>query len=213
MSLSVEYLNSAKEIYDLSFERIREEADLSDFPKELQDIIVRMIHSCGMVDIFKDIVYRTPIVETAFESLNKSRPILVDSFMLKSAILSHVPQQNEIICTLKDELTLAISKEKSSTLSAASVELWREYIQDSIIIIGNAPTSLFRLLELLHNEEMPIPSMIIATPVGFVGAKESKDALIRYSPVPFITVRGRIGGSAIAAAAMNAILVRYKNYQ
>lgn len=212
MPLSLDYLNSAEEIYNLSFKRIREETDLSSFPHELQNIVVRMIHSCGMTNIAKDILYRTPILKTSFDSLQKSRPILVDSFMLKSAILSHVTTENEIICTLRNEQALSISQEKSSTLSAASVELWKDEIEDSIVVIGNAPTSLFRLLELLDNKEMPLPSLIIATPVGFVGAVESKDALVRYSPVPFITLRGRIGGSAIAAAALNAIMQEYKNY-
>ena len=200
----MDYLKEPQAIYDASFGIVRAEADLAALPASLERIAVRMIHACGMTDIADDLRFGADIAKRAHDALKSGAPVIGDCEGVAAAITrKFLPARNEIICTLNDARTPALAKTHATTRSAAAVRLWQT--QGAVIVIGNAPTALFALLELL-DEGAARPAAIIATPVGFVGAAESKEELARDSRgVPYLTLLGRRGGSAMAAAALNAI--------
>lgn len=199
------YLRDGAEIYRRSFATIRAEADLVRFTPEEERVAVRMIHACGMVEIAKDLVFSPDAVSRASRALRNGAPILCDSRMVAQGVIARrLPCRNDIICTLDDPSVPALAETIDNTRSAAALELWRERLHTAVVAIGNAPTALFHLLEILDETEAR-PSCVIGLPVGFVGAAESKQALIEDARVPFITVKGRKGGSAITAAALNAL--------
>ena len=198
------YLRDPAAIYAQSFSTIRAEADLSSLPAALRPVAIRMIHACGMVDLAPDIVGDPAIVNVVREALGRHAPILCDCEMVRAGISKRNLRGNDLLVTLNDPLVPDLAARLGTTRSAAAVELWREHLAGAIVVIGNAPTALYYLLDML-GAEAPRPAAIIAAPVGFVGAAESKQRLIDESPVPYLTVRGRRGGSAIACAALNEI--------
>ncbi|MEO1377801.1 MAG: precorrin-8X methylmutase [Cyanobacteria bacterium J06635_10] len=200
------YIRSPKEIYDRSFSIIHEEANLDSLSADLIPLAVRIIHSCGMTDIVNDLAASRGAVTIARKALTDGKPILCDAEMVvKGIIQRRLPGDNRVICTLNYPEVPSLARELGNTRSAAAVELWKPYLEGAIVTIGNAPTALFHLLELL-DAGFPKPAVILGFPVGFVGARESKAALAADSRgVPFITLHGRRGGSAIAAAAVNAL--------
>jgi precorrin-8X/cobalt-precorrin-8 methylmutase len=200
------YLRDGNAIYERSFAIIRAEADLSRFSLEEAEIAIRMIHACGMVEIADRIVFGGPLVASASNALARGAPILCDSEMVAHGISrARLPAQNTVICRLRDAAVPGLAAKLGTTRSAAAVELWAEQLEGSVVAIGNAPTALFHLLELLERGA-PQPAAVVGIPVGFVGAAESKQALAANPlPVPYLTVRGRIGGSAMTAAAINAL--------
>ena len=201
-----DYLRDGATIYRRSFAIIRAEADLSRFTADEADIAVRMIHACGQVDVAQHIVFGDNLVAAARNALTASAPVLCDAEMVAHGVTrARLPARNEVICTLNDSRTREIAAKLKTTRSAAALDLWRERIEGAVVAIGNAPTALFRLLDVL-DEQPRRPAAIIGVPVGFVGAAESKRALAeRSNGVPWLTVHGRRGGSAIAAAAVNAL--------
>jgi precorrin-8X/cobalt-precorrin-8 methylmutase len=209
MSKNFHYIRDPEKIYQLSFQRIREAVDLSPFPPSLQPLIIRMIHSCGIPSIATSIHWHGDVTAHAFLALDQKRPILVDALMVKAAVTSFQPLSSPLICTLNHPQTPTIAQKNKTTRSAAAVDLWKEHLDHAIVVIGNAPTALFRLLECLSEHSTPSPALIIGMPVGFVGAAEAKDALIEHAPCPFITLKGKIGGSAIAASALNALILSH----
>jgi len=199
------YIRDGGDIYRKSFAIIRCEADLSRFDADEEKVAVRIIHACGMVEVDRDIHCSPGAVATARRALQNGAPILCDAKMVASGITrARLPANNEIICTLDDPRVADMAKTMGNTRSAAAMELWRDKMGGAIIAIGNAPTSLFHLLEML-DESAPMPAAVIGMPVGFVGAAESKEALMEDGRVPFVVVRGRKGGSAMTVAAINAI--------
>jgi precorrin-8X/cobalt-precorrin-8 methylmutase len=202
----IDYLRDGAAIYRQSFAIIRAEADLARFSALEADVAVRMIHACGLVDIAKDIVFSEGVVTAARHALNAGAAILCDSEMVSHGVTrARLPANNAVICTLRDPSVAALAEKRRTTRSAAALELWHERLEGAIVAIGNAPTSLFRLLEMLDEGE-PGPAAIVGMPVGFVGAAESKEALITNPRgIPFIAVRGRAGGSAMTAAAVNGL--------
>jgi len=206
MSERSAYLRDGTAIYQRSFAIIRAEADLSRFLPEQADIAVRMIHACGQVDVARHIEFGGDVVEAARGALAGGAPILCDSEMVAHGITrARLPARNEVICTLNDPQVAAMAANSGTTRSAAALELWTGRLGGAVVAIGNAPTALFHLLDMLDNGA-PKPAAVLGIPVGFVGAAESKDALAADSRgVPFIIVRGRIGGSAMTAAAVNAL--------
>jgi len=200
------YLRDGNAIYERSFAIIRAEADLSRFSLEEAEIAIRMIHACGMVEIADRIVFGGPLVASARNALARGAPILCDSEMVAHGISrARLPAQNAVICRLRDAAVPGLAAKLGTTRSAAAVELWAEQLEGSVVAIGNAPTALFHLLELL-GRGTPQPAAVVGIPVGFVGAAESKQALAANPlAVPYLTVRGRIGGSAMTAAAINAL--------
>lgn len=200
------YLRDGNAIYERSFAIIRAEADVSRFSLEEAEIAIRMIHACGMVEIADRIVFGGPLVASARDALARGAPILCDSEMVAHGISrARLPAQNAVICRLRDTAVSALAAKLGTTRSAAAVELWAEQLEGSVVAIGNAPTALFHLLELLGGGT-PQPAVVVGIPVGFVGAAESKQALAANPlAVPYLTVRGRIGGSAMTAAAINAL--------
>ena len=200
-----DYLRDGAEIYRRSFATIRAEADLARFTRDEEHVAVRMIHACGMVEIADGLVFSHGAVAQARQALRQGAPILCDSKMLARGIITaRLPCANEVICTLDAPSVPSLAQKLGTTRSAAALELWRDRLDGAIAAIGNAPTALFHLLGML-DETSARPACVIGMPVGFVGATESKEALIAEARVPFITLRGRKGGSAIAAAALNAI--------
>ena len=201
-----DYLRDGATIYRRSFAIIRAEADLSRFTADEADIAVRMIHACGQVDVAQHIVFGDNLIAAARNALTASAPVLCDAEMVAHGVTrARLPARNEVICTLNDSRTREIAAKLKTTRSAAALDLWRERIEGAVVAIGNAPTALFRLLEIL-DAGAPKPAAILGIPVGFVGAAESKEALAANSRrVPFLIVRGRIGGSAMTAAAVNAL--------
>jgi len=200
------YVKDGSAIYQESFRIIRAEADLQRFPPVLARAVVRMIHACGMTDLAADIAWSESAAEAGRQALLNAAPVLCDSAMVAAGITrKRLPAGNEIVCTLTHPDVPALAEQRETTRSAAALELWRERLAGSIVAIGNAPTALFRLLEMLESGASR-PALILGMPVGFVGAAESKLALTQ-SPLdlPFITVRGRRGGSAITSAAVNAL--------
>lgn len=202
----MDYLRDPQTIYARSFAVIRKEARLSRFSMEEQAIAIRMIHACGMTDLADDLLISSGFAGAALAALRAGKPILVDAEMLKHGIIARMlPARNEIICTLNDPCAREIGMARGITRSAAAVELWTPQLAGALAAIGNAPTALFHLLELL-DAGGPKPSALIACPVGFVGAAESKAELAANSRgIPFVTIRGRRGGSAMAAAVVNAL--------
>jgi precorrin-8X/cobalt-precorrin-8 methylmutase len=199
------YLRDGAEIYRRSFATIRAEADLAHFSGDEEHVAVRMIHASGMVEIAADLVFSQGAVALARAALRQGAPILCDSKMLARGIIAaRLPRGNEVICTLDAPSVLSLGQKLGTTRSAAALELWRDRLDGAIAAIGNAPTALFHLLDILDDTSTR-PAIIVGMPVGFVGAAESKEALIADARVPFITLKGRKGGSAMAAAALNAI--------
>jgi precorrin-8X/cobalt-precorrin-8 methylmutase len=199
------YIRDGAEIYRNSFAIIRAETNLSRFNANEEKVVVRIVHACGMVDIADDIVMSLTFAERASEALMRGAPILCDAKMVAHGITrGRLPKGNDIICTLDDPTVAGLAAAKGDTRSAAALELWQPHLAGAVVAIGNAPTALFRLLEML-DEGTPPPAAIIGVPVGFVGAAESKEALAAQTRVPFLVVRGRRGGSAMAVAAVNAL--------
>ncbi|MBB4482553.1 precorrin-8X methylmutase [Rhizobium etli] len=201
-----DYIRSGDAIYERSFAIIRAEADLSRFTEEQAEIAVRMIHACGLVEAAEHFVFSADVVSAAREALKSGAPIFCDAEMVAQGVTrARLPAMNEVICTLRDPATPELAVKAGNTRSAAAMHLWLDRLGGSIVAIGNAPTALFHLLELLR-DGAPKPAAILGMPVGFVGAAESKDALAENSyGVPFAIVRGRLGGSAMTAAAINAL--------
>ncbi|WP_332694550.1 precorrin-8X methylmutase [Bosea sp. (in: a-proteobacteria)] len=199
------YLRDGAAIYERSFAIIRAEAELSRFSGTAERVVVRMIHACGMTDLPKDVAMSPDFAATAEAALANGAPILCDARMVADGVTrARLPAENEVICTLGDPSVAKLAQEMGTTRSAAAMELWRPHLAGSIVVIGNAPTSLFRLLDML-DAGAPRPAAVIGIPVGFVGAAESKEALAQDGRVPFLVVHGRRGGSAMAAAAVNAL--------
>jgi len=200
-----DYVRDGAEIYRRSFAIIRSESDLARFSPAEEKVAVRVIHACGMVEVARDIVMSPGFADNARWSLVAGAPILCDSRMVANGITrARLPAGNEVVCTLDDPKVPELARKIGNTRSAAALELWGERLTGAVVAIGNAPTALFRLLELLDAGAKP-PAAVIGLPVGFVGAKESKDALAADGRVPFLIVKGRRGGSAMAAAAVNAL--------
>ena len=196
------YEKDGAEIYRQSFATIRAEASLDRFPGGLERVVVRMIHACGMVDLAQDVAFSPGLYDAAFDALQAGAPILCDAQMVASGITrARLPKDNEVICTLSDAAPLAASL--GTTRSAAAVELWRDRLEGAVVAIGNAPTALFHLLDLVEAGG-PRPAAVLGIPVGFIGAAESKEALLA-SDLEHLVVRGRRGGSAIVSAAVNAL--------
>jgi precorrin-8X/cobalt-precorrin-8 methylmutase len=205
MTESQNYIRDGAEIYRNSFAIIRAEADLSRFEAVEEKVAVRIIHACGMTDIANDIEMSPTFAPGARTALLEGAPILCDAKMVAHGITrSRLPKSNQVICTLDDPAVARLAAKIGNTRSATALELWRPHLEGAVVAIGNAPTSLFRLLEML-DEGAPLPAAIIGVPVGFVGAAESKEVLRLQSRVPFLVVRGRRGGSAMAVAAINAL--------
>jgi precorrin-8X/cobalt-precorrin-8 methylmutase len=205
MSESRSYIRDGAEIYRRSFGIIRAEADLSRFSGVEERVAVRLIHACGMTEIAGDIVMSSAFAERARQALLAGGPILCDSQMVANGITrSRLPAGNAVVCTLDDPMVPEIARRLGTTRTAAAMQLWRDRMAGAVVAIGNAPTALFRLLDMLDEGVAP-PAAVIGVPVGFVGAVESKDALAADGRVPFLIVRGRKGGSAMAVAAINAL--------
>jgi len=199
------YLREGAEIYRRSFAAIRAEANLAGFAGAAERVVVRMIHACGMTDLPRDVELSPDFAEAGETALRSGAAIFCDSKMVMHGVTrARLPAANDVVCTLDDPRVPGLARTLGTTRSAAAVELWRERLRDAVVVIGNAPTALFRLLEIL-DEGAPSPAVVIGVPVGFVGAAEAKRALARDRRVPFLVVHGRRGGSAIAAAAINAL--------
>jgi precorrin-8X/cobalt-precorrin-8 methylmutase len=200
-----DYERDPAAIYQRSFAIIRSEAQLERFDRVEERVAVRMIHTSGMVELADDLVFQGAFGEAASTALKRGAPILCDAKMVASGVTrARLPADNAVICTLDDPRVPQLARELGTTRSAAALELWREQLDGALVAIGNAPTALFRLLE-LFNEISARPAAVIGVPVGFVGAAESKVALLEDARVPALIVRGRKGGSALAAAAINAL--------
>lgn len=200
-----DYIRDGAGIYERSFAIIRAEADLSGFTASEAPIAVRIIHACGMVEIAPRIRFGYGFADAARAALRAGKPILCDSEMVAHGITrARLPADNAVICTLRDAATPARAREIGNTRSAAALDLWGDHLDGALVAIGNAPTALFHLLELIQAGAKP-PAAIIGMPVGFVGAAESKEALAEFGHLPFAIVGGRQGGSAMAVAAVNAV--------
>ncbi|MBW4513439.1 MAG: precorrin-8X methylmutase [Scytonematopsis contorta HA4267-MV1] len=204
--MSIDYIRDGKEIYRNSFAIIRREAKLSLLPADLAKVAVRLIHACGMTDIVSDIAASSTAVASGRKALETGATILCDCRMVADGVTrKRLSANNDVICTLNNPEVPEIAEKLENTRSAAALEFWRPHLEGAVVAIGNAPTALFRLLEML-DAGAPKPALILGFPVGFVGAAESKATLAADSRgVPFITLHGRRGGSAIAAAAVNAL--------
>jgi precorrin-8X/cobalt-precorrin-8 methylmutase len=200
------YLRDGAAIYERSFTIIRAEADLSRFSAAEAEVAVRMIHACGQVEVAAHIVFGGNLVAAARNALAAGAPVLCDAEMVAHGVTrARLPARNEVACTLNHPRTAALAEKNETTRSAAALDLWLDRLGGAVVAIGNAPTALFRLLELI-DAGAPKPAAILGIPVGFVGAAESKAALAENPRgVPFVTVRGRVGGSAMTAAAVNAL--------
>jgi precorrin-8X/cobalt-precorrin-8 methylmutase len=200
----VEYVRDGAEIYRRSFATIRAEADLSRLPADVARVTVRMIHACGMVDLVDDVGYSPGVVTAARKALLGGAPILCDAEMVASGVTRRrLPAANEVVCTLRDPAVPALAAQLGTTRSAAAMDLWGDRLGGAVVAIGNAPTALFRLLEMVA-AGAPRPAAVLGIPVGFIGAAESKAALAA-SGLEHLIVRGRRGGSAMTAAAVNAL--------
>jgi len=199
-----EYEKDGAEIYRQSFATIRAEADLATLPADIVHVAVRMIHACGQVDLVDDLAYSPAVVQRARDALNAGAPILCDAQMVASGVTRRrLPKDNDVVCALDDPRTPALAAAGRTTRTAAALELWGDRLEGAVVAIGNAPTALFRLLEMVA-AGAPRPAAVLGIPVGFIGAAESKEALAA-SDLEHLVVRGRRGGSAITAAAVNAI--------
>jgi precorrin-8X/cobalt-precorrin-8 methylmutase len=198
------YVRDGAEIYRRSFATIRAEADLARLPPDVAQVAVRMIHACGQVDLVDDIGFSPGVVTAARAALRAGAPILCDAEMVASGVTrARLPAANDVVCTLRDPRVPALAAERGTTRSAAALELWRDRLDGAVVGIGNAPTALFHLLDML-DAGAPRPAAVVGIPVGFIGAAESKDALAA-TDLEHLAVRGRRGGSAITAAALNAL--------
>ncbi|MBV9458110.1 MAG: precorrin-8X methylmutase [Bradyrhizobium sp.] len=196
-------------IYRQSFATIRAEADLARFSPDEEPVVVRMIHAAGMVGLEAHIRFTPGMASAARAALQNGAPILCDARMVSEGITrARLPANNAVICTLADAHVPTLATSMQTTRSAAALELWRPHLEGAVVAIGNAPTALFHLLNMLEHEDCPRPAAIIGCPVGFVGAAESKAALMASPPVPALSVSGRLGGSAITVAAVNALASR-----
>jgi precorrin-8X/cobalt-precorrin-8 methylmutase len=205
MSAGFDYVTDGAEIYRRSFAIIRKEADLARFTPDEARVAVRVIHACGMVEIAKDLVFSPGFVEAARGALLAGQPIFCDSKMVANGITrARLPANNEIVCTLEAPGIAERAAKLRTTRSAAALDFWLDRLGGSLVAIGNAPTALFRLLELI-DQGAPKPAAVIGMAVGFVGAAESKEALAGHGGLPFLVVKGRKGGSAMAVAAVNAL--------
>jgi precorrin-8X/cobalt-precorrin-8 methylmutase len=204
--VSYEYVRDGAEIYRRSFATIRAEADLDGLPADVAQVAVRMIHACGMTDLVADLAWSPNVVKNARAALQDGAPIICDAQMVAAGITRRrLPADNEVICTLQDPRTVELAEQLQTTRSAAAVNLWHEHLAGAVVAIGNAPTTLFRLLEVIAAGG-PRPAAVLGIPVGFIGAAESKEALAANQlGLEYLVVRGRRGGSAITAAAINAI--------
>lgn len=202
----LDYLRDADEIYRQSFATIRAEADLTRFPADIADVVVRLIHTCGQVDVTEHVAYTDDVVSRVSTALSGGAPVLCDSSMVAAGITAaRLPAGNEIVSLVAEPRAAELAARLHTTRSAAGVEIWAERLAGAVLAIGNAPTALFRLLELL-DDGMPAPVAVLGGPVGFVGSAQSKQELInRPRGLSYLIVRGRRGGSAMAAAAVNAI--------
>lgn len=201
-----DYIRDGNAIYERSFATIREEADLSAFTEEQADIAIRMIHACGQVEAASHFRFSPNFVSAARGALLAGKPVLCDAEMVAHGVTrARLPGDNAVICTLRDPRTPELAKKIGNTRSAAALDLWADKLEGALVAIGNAPTALFYLLEMLE-KGAPRPAAIIGMPVGFVGAAESKDALEASGlGIPYAIVKGRMGGSAMTAAAVNAV--------
>jgi precorrin-8X/cobalt-precorrin-8 methylmutase len=206
MAEQLDYLRDGARIYERSFAVIRAETDLSRFSSEEAEVVVRMVHACGCVEIASRIVFGAGLVAAARAALADGAPVLCDSEMVAHGITrARLPADNDVVCTLRDSRVARLAQELHTTRSAAALELWKGQLGGAVVAIGNAPTALFRLLEMLDGG-VPKPAAILGIPVGFVGAAEAKDMLATNPRgVPFLTALGRMGGSAMTAAAINAL--------
>jgi precorrin-8X/cobalt-precorrin-8 methylmutase len=200
------YLTDGAEIYRRSFATIRAEARLADLPPDVAVVVVRMIHACGMVDLVQDLAYSAGVARAGRDALRAGAPILCDSAMVAAGVTrSRLPAGNEVVCTLGEPGVPELAERLGTTRSAAALELWRDRLDGAVVAIGNAPTALFRLLELIESGAGR-PAAVLGLPVGFIGAAESKRALAEHpARGEFLVVHGRRGGSALASAAVNAI--------
>ncbi|QFU10118.1 Precorrin-8X methylmutase [Rhodobacteraceae bacterium THAF1] len=204
-----DYEKNGAAIYKQSFAMIRAEADLARFDKDAEQVVVRMIHAAGLVGLEEHVRISDGFVPAARAALEAGAPILCDARMVSEGVTRfRLPAENAVICTLNDPRVPEMAKEAGNTRSAIALELWRPHLAGAVVAIGNAPTALFHLLNMLEDSDCPRPAAIIGCPVGFVGARESKDALWADQPVPSLIVEGRLGGSAITVAAVNAIASR-----
>jgi len=203
------YITDGAEIYRQSFATIRTEADLARFTPEEEIVVVRMIHAAGMVGLEAYAVFTPGMAVAARAALEAGAPVLCDARMVSEGITrQRLPAKNEVICTLQDPRVAGMAAAMGNTRSAAALELWRPHLAGAVVAIGNAPTALFHLLDMLEDPACPRPAAIIGCPVGFIGAAESKAALMQAAPVPSMAIRGRLGGSAITVAAVNALASR-----
>jgi len=203
------YEKDGAAIYKESFATIRREAELAKFDPDEEQVVVRMIHAAGMVGLEKYAKFSPGFVKAARSALENGAPILCDARMVSEGVTrARLPANNEVLCTLHAEGIHELAAQMGNTRSAAALELWRDKLQGAVVAIGNAPTALFHLLNMLEDPTCPRPAAIIGCPVGFIGAAESKDALWKDQPVPCCIVEGRLGGSAITVAAINAIASR-----
>ena len=200
------YETNGDAIYRQSFSIIRSEADLKRFSQLEERVACRMIHAAGMVELAQHIHFSPDFAEAAEAAIQRGAPILCDARMVSEGITrKRLSASNPIVCTLQDPCVPALAGEMGNTRSAAALELWRDQLEGAVVAIGNAPTALFHLLNMLQDPGCPRPAAIIGCPVGFVGAAESKDALREWGQIPFVIVEGRLGGSAITVAAVNAL--------
>ena len=202
----LDYLRDAAEIYRLSFATIRAEADLARFPEDVARVVVRLIHTCGQVDVADEVAYTPDVVTVTHGALAAGAPVLCDSSMVAAGITrSRLPAGNDVVALVADARAAELAQRRGTTRSAAAVELWADRLGGAVLAVGNAPTALFRLLELL-DDGVPAPAAVLGGPVGFVGSAQSKQELIdRPRGMSYLVVTGRRGGSAMAAAAVNAI--------
>ena len=202
----MDYVRDPHKIYRQSFEIVRSEADLSSLPDDLTDVAIRLIHACGMPEIVADLRWSDGLALTARNALASGAPIICDSQMVADGVIAaRLPADNQVLSMIRLPNLVELAKEQGTTRSAAQVELWKPFLPGSIVAIGNAPTALFRLLEVIAEDPSRKPAAVLGFPVGFVGAAESKNMLNdRSHEVPYMTLLGRKGGSAIAAGAVNA---------
>ncbi len=201
-----DYIRDPAAIYRESFTRVRAATNLDGVPETMTDVVLRLVHACGMPDIVDDLVWTDGAADAGRTALAQGRPVLVDAEMVGAGVIrARLPAENRVICTLGEESVPARAKSAATTRSAAAVELWGDQLDGAVVAIGNAPTAMFRLLELI-DEGAPRPALVLGFAVGFVGAAESKDALITNNfGIDYIALKGRRGGSAMAAAAVNAL--------
>ena len=203
--MSADYIRDGAEIYRRSFAIIRAEADLARFTPAEERVAVRIIHACGMVEVASDIAFAPGAAEAGIAALAAGAPVLCDASMVADGVTrARLPAGNAVVCTLRDPRVHGLAAELGTTRTAAAMELWADRLGGAVVAIGNAPTALFRLFELI-DAGAPRPACVVGIPVGFVGAAESKEALAARSDLAWIVVRGRRGGSAMAAAAVNAL--------